>query len=70
MSPRRLEPSQALLELLRQAVETILAHSISDLELEAAVEGLDAGELLMVIDACNSGQALEAEETRAAGSWA
>jgi WD40 repeat protein len=47
-----------------QAVETILTHSISDLELEAAVEGLDAGELLLVIDACNSGQALEAEEKR------
>ena len=29
-----------------------------------AVEGLDAGHLLLVIDACNSGQALEAEEKR------
>ena len=47
-----------------QAVETILGHSISDLELESAVEGLDAGEILLVIDACNSGQALEAEEKR------
>ena len=47
-----------------QAVETILAHSVSDLELEAAVEGLDAGQLVLVIDACNSGQALEAEEKR------
>jgi uncharacterized caspase-like protein len=42
----------------------MLAHSISDLELEAAVEGLDAGHLLLIIDACNSGQALEAEEKR------
>lgn len=47
-----------------QAIETILAHSVSDLELEAAVEGLDAGQVLLVIDACNSGQALEAEEKR------
>jgi WD40 repeat protein len=46
------------------AVEKILAHSVSDLELEAAVEGLDAGQMLLVIDACNSGQALEAEEKR------
>lgn len=46
------------------AIEKILAHSVSDLELEAAVEALDAGQMLLVIDACNSGQALEAEEKR------
>jgi WD40 repeat protein len=46
------------------AVRTILEHSISDEELERAVEGIDADKLLMVIDACNSGQALEAEEQR------
>jgi len=33
-------------------------------ELEESVEGLAASSLLMVIDACNSGQALEAEEKR------
>ncbi len=37
---------------------------MSDLELETAVEGLDAQQVLLVIDACNSGQALEAEERR------
>lgn len=46
------------------AMQQILAHSISDTELESAVEGLDAAQLMMVIDACNSGQALEAEEKR------
>jgi len=45
-------------------LQTILEHSISDEELERAVEGIDADKLLMVIDACNSGQALEAEEQR------
>jgi WD40 repeat protein len=45
-------------------LQDILEHSISDEELERAVEGIDAGQLLMVIDACNSGQALEAEEKR------
>ena len=45
-------------------LQVILEHSISDEELERAVEGIDAGKLLMVIDACNSGQALEAEEKR------
>jgi WD40 repeat protein len=51
-------------ELDAAGLKTILAHSISDEELQSAVEGLDAGQLLLVIDACNSGQALEAEEKR------
>jgi WD40 repeat protein len=45
-------------------LQRILAHSISDEELERAIEGIDAGQLLLVIDACNSGQALETEEKR------
>jgi WD40 repeat protein len=51
-------------ELNESGLSAILSHSISDLELEDSVEGLAAGSLLMVIDACNSGQALEAEEKR------
>ncbi len=47
-----------------QGLQMILSHSISDADLEAAVEGLDADHLLLIIDACNSGQALEAEEKR------
>lgn len=42
----------------------ILANSISDLELEEALQQLDADQLLLVIDACNSGQALNAAEER------
>src|SRR2546421_12849873 len=45
-------------------MQNILSHSISDEEIEAAVEGIDAGQMLLVIDACNSGQALESEEKR------
>ncbi|MDX6497601.1 MAG: hypothetical protein QOG23_861 [Blastocatellia bacterium] len=45
-------------------LQNILAHSISDEEISRAVEGIDAGQMLLVIDACNSGQALEAEEKR------
>jgi uncharacterized caspase-like protein len=45
-------------------LQQILTHSISDLELQEAIEKIDAGQLLMVIDACNSGQALESEEKR------
>jgi len=42
----------------------VLSHSISDRELEQAFEKVDAGRILLVIDACNSGQALEAAEKR------
>jgi WD40 repeat protein len=51
-------------QLDEQAVSTILQHSISDRDLEKVFEHLDAGRLLLVIDACNSGQALETEEKR------
>jgi uncharacterized caspase-like protein len=45
-------------------LKTILQHSISDVELEQAFEQLDSSNLLLVIDACNSGQALESAEKR------
>lgn len=42
----------------------LLQRSISDRELERAFERVDAAQFLFVVDACNSGQALEAEEKR------
>ena len=45
-------------------IQNLLDHSLSDRELDQAMEGINAGHLLLVIDACNSGQALEAEEKR------
>lgn len=42
----------------------IFANSISDVELEAALTSLDADQLLLVIDACQSGQALSTNEIR------
>ena len=51
-------------KLTEQGLSTMLSHSISDVELEDAVENIDVGHLLLIIDACNSGQALEAEEKR------
>ncbi|MDQ3011577.1 MAG: caspase family protein [Acidobacteriota bacterium] len=42
----------------------VLAKSISDEELVKLFESVDAGQLLLVIDACNSGQVLESEEQR------
>jgi uncharacterized caspase-like protein len=50
--------------LNRGGLEMIISHSISDLELEAALKPVDVDQLLLVIDACNSGQALNAEESR------
>jgi WD40 repeat protein len=40
------------------------AHAVSDLELGDVFEKISAGRTLFVIDACRSGQALEAEEKR------
>ncbi len=45
-------------------IKRVLANSISDEELVSLFEGIDASQLLFVIDACNSGQALESEEKR------
>jgi WD40 repeat protein/uncharacterized caspase-like protein len=47
---------QALLDAL------LATHGISARELEDAFEGLDAGQLTLIIDACNSGQALGEEK--------
>jgi WD40 repeat protein len=50
--------------LIPHDAKTAGHDSISDRELELAFEGVDAACLLLVIDACNSGQVLEAEEKR------
>lgn len=42
----------------------VLEHSISDRELERALEPVDAGRIVLIFDACNSGQALESEDKR------
>ncbi|HEX6719582.1 MAG TPA: caspase family protein [Pyrinomonadaceae bacterium] len=43
---------------------TILSHSISDEELVDALQPMDVDQLLVIIDACNSGAALESNEKR------
>ncbi|HEV7892870.1 MAG TPA: caspase family protein [Pyrinomonadaceae bacterium] len=45
-------------------LQTILNHSVSDEELEKLFEPINASQVVLVLDACNSGQALEAEEQR------
>ncbi|MGH9766305.1 MAG: caspase family protein, partial [Blastocatellia bacterium] len=51
-------------QLDEAGLRSVLAHGVSDAELERLFEGVDAGQVLFVLDACNSGQALEAEEKR------
>lgn len=46
------------------AVSAITAHSISDLDLESALRSVDVSLAVLVIDACNSGRALESSESR------
>jgi WD40 repeat protein len=46
------------------AVSAITAHSISDLDLESALHSIDVSLAVFVIDACNSGQALNSPESR------
>jgi WD40 repeat protein len=47
-----------------EGMKTLLEHSLSDRELEAALDTVDAAQAVLVLDACNSGQALEAEDKR------
>lgn len=51
-------------QLDEAGLKLVLERSISDRELEHAFETVNAGRILIVIDACNSGQALEAAEKR------
>jgi WD40 repeat protein len=51
-------------ELDQAGLATILSHSVSDIELEEALQPVDADQLLLVIDACNSGQVLHSADER------
>ncbi len=51
-------------KLKAEELEKIVAHSISDRELEETLRLLDVDQLLLLIDACKSGQALKADEER------
>jgi WD40 repeat protein len=47
-----------------QAVSVILQHSISNRDLEDTFETMDANQVILIIDACRSGQALHADDPR------
>ena len=56
-------PRQALGRSV-DGLETIMRHSISDRELESAFRSIDARNLTLIIDACESGQALQTKDER------
>ncbi len=62
--PHDLGASVQIAQADTQAVlaAALAAQGISDRELEQAFENLDAGQITMVVDACNSGQALGDEK--------
>jgi WD40 repeat protein len=64
MIPHDLGYQGARAQIDPAGMKTLLDHSLSDRELEAALEQVDAAQALLVLDACNSGQALEAEDKR------
>jgi uncharacterized caspase-like protein len=49
---------------LRSALENVLDSGISDQDLERAFEPVDSPSIMLIIDACNSGKALDAEDER------
>jgi hypothetical protein len=51
-------------ERLRESLPSLLKSGISDLDLEEAFVPLDAAHILLIIDACNSGKLLDAEDQR------
>ena len=51
-------------ELDETGLATVISHSVSDVELEEALRPVDADQLLLIVDACNSGQVLKTQEER------
>jgi uncharacterized caspase-like protein len=55
---------QGSLPIAPEEFQNLVGNWISDVEIGEKVEDIDAGQMLLVIDACNSGKALETEEKR------
>jgi hypothetical protein len=49
---------------IRANISEILKHGISDQDLERGLEPIDARHIVLIIDACQSGQALESDDDR------
>jgi WD40 repeat protein len=62
--PHDMEYQGRRVDLDKAGREIIMKHSLSDKGLNIGFEKIDAGRMMLIIDACQSGQALEAEEKR------
>lgn len=51
-------------EDLRASLDKVLSRSVSDVDLEQAFNPIDASHILLMIDACNSGKLLDADDER------
>ena len=52
------------LDIDKAGRQTLMDHSVSDQDLNQWFEKIDAGRMMLIIDACYSGQALDSEEQR------
>lgn len=62
--PHDMEYRGSLAEMKEQDYDAVLRRGVSDEEMREVLEQIDAGQTLLVLDACNSGQLLENEERR------
>ncbi|MBL8174087.1 MAG: caspase family protein [Bryobacterales bacterium] len=49
---------------MREALPSLVKRGVTDLDLEEALVGMDAGRVMLVIDSCQSGQLLESDDSR------
>ena len=62
--PQNIPARRELGKLNKEEVDEVLGASISDLDLEQALRDITAGQILMILDACYSGQAIESADPR------
>lgn len=65
--PHDLGVTEDVETVTEKKLEALRTHSVSDEELEAKFETIDAGQFMFIIDACNSGQALETSDEKRRG---
>ena len=64
MIPHDIGYTGRLEALAKDGLKTIMQHGISDLELENVFRRIDAKNITLIVDACESGSALEAKDQR------
>lgn len=65
--PHDLGVTEDVEQVTEKKLAVLRERSISDIELEQKFEPIDAGQFLFIIDACNSGQALDSSDEKRRG---